>query len=47
MMEVAMIEMIIVLGSLVVVLGWLRVIEGRVSIRPQDRRQNGPERKAR
>lgn len=42
-----MIEMIIVLGSLVVVLGWLRAIEGRVSIRPQDRRQNSPERKAR
>ncbi|HKA34106.1 MAG TPA: hypothetical protein VKH64_12880 [Candidatus Binatia bacterium] len=42
-----MTEMIIVLGSLVVVLGWLRAIEGRVRIRLQDRRQNSPERKAR
>ena len=42
-----MIEMIIVLGSLVLVLGWLRAIEGRVRIRPQDRRPHSPEHKAR
>ena len=42
-----MVETIIILGSLVVLLGWLRAIEGRVSVRPRDRRQNSPERKAR
>jgi hypothetical protein len=42
-----MTETIIILGSLVVLLGWLRAIEGRVSVRPRDRRQNSPERKAR
>jgi len=42
-----MIETIIILGSLVVLLGWLRAIEGPVSVRPRDRRQNSPERQAR
>ncbi len=40
-MEVVMTEMIIVLGSLLVLLGWLRAIEGRVKVRPQDR-SKGP-----
>jgi hypothetical protein len=39
-----MTEMIIVLGSLLVVLGWLRAIEGRVKVRPQDGRQTGSKR---
>ena len=33
-----MMEMIIVLGSLVVVLGWLRLIESRVRVSSQGRK---------
>lgn len=33
--EVFMMETMIVLGSLVVLLGWLRAIEKRVEVRPQ------------